>query len=77
MLPLPPPSARTHLQPEVQVNPANWDVGALQQPEGEEEHAEEDDEVWKQFQTMDEQKRKHVSARAGRRGRVQGGCRMG
>ena len=51
------------MQPEVQVNAANWDASALQQPEGgENEDNEEaaDDEVWKQFQTMDEQKRKQV-----------------
>jgi len=51
-------------QPEVQVNAANWNVSTLQQPEGgeneENDEAAEDDEVWKQFQTMDEQKRKQV-----------------
>uniref|UniRef100_A0A7S3QN04 NET domain-containing protein n=1 Tax=Dunaliella tertiolecta TaxID=3047 RepID=A0A7S3QN04_DUNTE len=50
-------------KPEVQVNAANWNVSALQQPEGNENEENEeaaDDEVWKQFQTMDEQKRKQA-----------------
>eukprot|EP00983_Pelagomonas_calceolata_P035932 1124627-Pelagomonas_calceolata.AAC.2 len=53
----------SYMQPEVQVNAANWNVSALQQPEGNENEENEeaaDDEVWKQFQTMDEQKRKQV-----------------
>jgi len=53
----------SYMQPEVQVNAANWNVSALQQPEGNENEENEeaaDDEVWKQFQTMDEQKRKQA-----------------
>jgi hypothetical protein len=51
------------LQPEIQVNAANWDVAALQGAggAGNDDQQQEEDKLWEQFQTVDETKKKQVA----------------
>lgn len=51
----------SYAQAEVQVNADNWNVSALQQPQAnEEEQAGAEDEMWENFRTIEEQKRKQA-----------------